>query len=97
MSTGVLYSGTALADGTVTTVYTAPFSKVGTVNITVTNPSSVSTAVNIRMKFYDIELNTVLPPYGTLERGGLVLGAGDTLGVESSVETVYVTVYGYEE
>jgi len=97
MATGVLFSGTVFAGAGAVLVYTPPTAKVGTINISVTSADAFSTAVNIETNFTNIEFNTLLPPYGTLERGGLVLRQGDTLRVLTTLENVSVTVYGYEE
>jgi len=102
MATGILgQSNPAIA--TNTTVYTVPVSKTATFNINVVNTGSSAAAVNVALcasatpaASEYIEFQTVLPPGGVLERGGMVAQAGKLLVVYCSTASCSVTAYGYE-
>lgn len=93
-----------LAATTNTTVYTAPAGVVTTLNVSVCNRNS--TAVKVRLaiaaaaapatKEY-IEYDVSIPANGVLERGGLVMAAGELLVAYSDTANVSVRAHGLEE
>ena len=105
MASGIL-GQSAPAAATNTSVYTVP--GAGT-SRAVFNVSMVNTGGNpiaVRLAIAStatpgiaeyIEYDTVLPGNGVLERGGLVAQTGEIVVAYTSVATLSVSVYGYEE
>jgi hypothetical protein len=102
MATGILGQANP-AIATNTTVYTVPTAKTATFNINVVNTGTSGATVNVALCAAStpaaseyIEFQTVLPPGGVLERGGMVAQAGKLLVVNCSTASCSVTAYGYE-
>lgn len=105
MSSGRL-GAADLAATTNTGVYTAPSGVVATVNVNVCNRNSAAVAVRvaaidgaigaISAEDY-IEYDTPIGVNGVLERTGVVLAAGQTIGAYSDTANVSVQVWGWEE
>lgn len=106
MASGIL-GQSAPAALTYTSVYTVP--SAGGVSRAVFNISLVNTGgspLTVRVAVAAsgtpaasefIEYDTVIPVSGVLERGGLVAQSGKIVVVYSTVATLAVSVYGYEE
>lgn len=101
MASGTLGQA-SLAATTNTTVYTAA-STPTTFNVSMTNTTGLSIAVNLAIASSAtpvageyIEFQTILPPYGVLDRGGLVCTAGKRVVAYATLAGVNVNVYGYE-
>lgn len=101
MASGTLGQA-SLAAATNTTVYTAT-STPTTFNVSMTNTTGYSIAVNLAIAAAStptageyIEYQTVLPPGGVLERGGLVCTSGKLIVAYATSAGVSVNVYGYE-
>lgn len=102
MATGILGQANPTA-GTNTTVYTVPAATTATFNVSVVNTGASSAAVTVALSTSTpptaaeyIEFQTVLPPGGVLERGGLVAEATKRVIVNCSTSNCSVSVYGYE-
>ena len=102
MATGILGQSNPAAS-TNTTVYTVPAGKTATFNVTIVNIGASSAAVNVALcaaatpaASEYIEYQTVLPPGGVLERGGMVAQAAKLVVVYCSTANCSVSVYGYE-
>lgn len=102
MPTGILGQANPAA-GVNTTVYTVPASTTATFNVSIVNTGAYTAAVNVALaasvpptasEF--IEFQTVLPPGGVLERGGLVAETAKRVVVNSTTANCSVSVYGYE-
>ncbi len=102
MPTGILGQANPTA-GTNATVYIVPAATFATFNISVVNTGSSSAAVNLAIaasvpptasEF--IEFQTVLPPGGVLERGGLVAEAAKRVVANCSTSNCSISVYGFE-
>lgn len=103
MATGILGQASPAAT-TNTTVYTVPATKVGTFNVSVTNTTGNLIACRVAVAATGtpaasefIEYDTLIPPNGVLERGGIVANAGENVVVYASLAGLSVSVYGYEE
>lgn len=103
MATGILGQSAPSAT-TNTTVYTVPVATVATFNISVCNRSASTISVRVALAGTGtpaaseyIEYDAPIPPYGVLERGGLVANAAENVVVYASAAGLSVTVYGYEE
>ena len=103
MPTGILGQAAPTA-ATLTTVYTVPVAKVATFNVSMVNTAGTPVAVRLAIASTAtpatseyLEYDTVLPPNGVLERGGLVANAAENVVVYSTIAGVSVSVYGYEE
>lgn len=101
---GKILGQAAPAAVTNTTVYTVPVSLSAVFNVSIVN--TVGTPAMVRLAIAAaatptssefLEYDTLLPPSGVLERGGLVANAGERVVVFSSIAGVSVSVYGYEE
>lgn len=102
MATGILGQSNPAA-GANTTVYTVPAATTATFNISVVNTGASSASINVALSASTpptaaeyIEYQTVLPPGGVLERGGLVAEAAKRVVVNCSTAQCSVSVYGYE-
>lgn len=102
MPTGILGQANPTA-GTNTIVYTVPAATFATFNISVVNTGASSAAVTLALAASTpptasefIEFQTVLPPGGVLERGGLVAEATKRVIANCSTSNCSVSVYGYE-
>lgn len=93
-----------LTANTDTTLYTCPIGKTATVNVTFTNRQT--SPVNVKLALANsaspattdyLEFNTELPPFGVLERTGIVVGAGQFLVVTSNVSGVSAVAFGFED
>src|SRR5574343_1459101 len=91
-----------LAATTDTSIYTVPVSTFATVNINVCNRNA--SAVTVRLMHLDgalatlanedyIEYETTIPAYGVLERTGIPMTTGHTIGARSSAANVSVQVF----
>lgn len=102
MPTGILGQANPTA-GVNATVYTVPGGTFATFNVSVVNTGSSSAAVNLALSASVpptasefIEFQTILPPGGVLERGGLVAEATKRVVVNCSTSNCSVSVYGFE-
>ena len=103
MATGTL-GESELTENTEVTVYTVPNGKTSTINIAVCNRNSIAitislgitTGVSLINKNY-VEYNVSIPPYGILERSGIVIGQTEKVIARSNSNDVNVRIYGYEE
>lgn len=103
MTIGVLGQSNPAAD-TNTTVYTVPASVSATCNISVVNTGPTASAVNVAIAATGtpaaseyIEYQTVIPPNGVLERGGMVAQTGKNIVVYATTSNISATVYGFEQ
>jgi len=94
----------ALAATTNTTLYTVPTGKTATVTCNFCNTSSVGVSVRLAVAQADtpvdgeyVEYDVQLPATGVLERGGIVMTAGQRIVVRASATGVNVNVWGFEE
>lgn len=71
-----------------------------TVNISATNQNGYPVAITVTISYFSagsIEYNTIIPGYGTYERGGVVIPSGSaTVAVSSTAGNVPFTAYGYD-
>ena len=102
MATGVL-GREALTATTNTTVYTVPAATFAIVTINVTNRNATARDIRIALATSGtpgnedyIEYDTEIIGNGTLERGGVVVGAGTQIIAYASSTDVSVVVYGIE-
>jgi hypothetical protein len=103
MASGIL-GNASLTASTDTTVYTVPSGKTASLTINFCNRSS-SDPVKIRLSLTPniaaannyIEYDSNVPAAGVLERGAIVLAAGDKIITRSTSSSVTVVVYGVEE
>jgi hypothetical protein len=104
MATGRL-GAVDLSSATETTVFAVTAGKTAAFSVNVCNRTTASDAlVSIALAAGAgataaewIEFNTPVPPGGVLERTGLVLDAGKYLRASSSISSVSVVAYGYED
>jgi hypothetical protein len=103
MASGILGQSNPSAN-TNTTVYTVPTSITTTFNVSVVNTGGVPASVTIALTASGapsvseyLEYQTILPPNGVLERGGLVAQAAKNVVVNCSTATCAVSVYGFEQ
>jgi hypothetical protein len=101
MASGTLGQA-SLAAATNTTVYTAATTPT-TFNVSMTNTTGYSIAVNLAIAASStplaaeyLEYQTVIPPNGVLERGGLVCTSGKLIVAYATSAGVSVNIYGYE-
>jgi hypothetical protein len=100
---GIL-GGVTLTASTDTTVYTVPAGKVASLTINFCNRSS-SDPVKVRLSLTPnapasnnyIEYDANVPAAGVLERGAIILEAGDKVIARATSSSVTVMVYGIEE
>ena len=105
MPSGILGKINLNTANTSNVVYVVPNSKTASFTINMVNRNSdLDTLAKIALAATDtpddseyIEFNASIPPYGVLERTGLVAGANANVVVTVSQANVTVTVYGYEE
>ena len=94
-----------VAATTNTLVYTVPAGVTATVNINVVNRNT--SAAVVRVAIVDgnvgalavedyIEYETSLAAHGILERSGVVMSAGESVVVYSTLANVSIRVYGFE-
>lgn len=104
MATGIL-SRTNISSTANTSVYTTPAGKVSSFTLSLTNRNATQDA-QVKVAISDtttpalgdfIEFNTSIPPFGTLERTGIVANAASILVVSSSTANLSAVVYGIEE
>jgi hypothetical protein len=102
MPTGILGQSNPAAN-TNTTVYTVPATKTTTFNVSIVNMGSVNSIIKLAVSTTGtptaseyIEFQTILPPAGVLERGGIVAQEFKNIVVNSSTANVSVSVYGFE-
>ena len=103
MATGIL-GQSAPAAVTNTAIYTVPAGKTAVCNISVVNLSGSPITIRLALAAASsptsseyIEYDTLVPPSGVLERGGLVLNAGKLVVAYASASGASISVYGYEE
>jgi len=103
MASGKLGSA-SLAATTNTTLYTCPASTVTAATVLVCNTNAASVTVRIGVGTGAspaagdyVEYDSTIPAYGVLERGALVLTAGEKIFVYASTTGVNVRANGYEE
>jgi len=101
MASGTLGQA-SLAAATNTSVYIAAAAPV-TFNVSMTNTTGYPIAVNLAVASAAtpvageyFEFQTVLPPNGVLERGGLVCSLGERVVAFATQAGVDVNVYGFE-
>jgi hypothetical protein len=89
-----------------TLLYQVPTSSTGSLMISVCNTNTASSRIRISIENSSavgiattncIEYETIIEPYNSFERGGIVLGNQQKLFCESSISGVNFIVYGYEE
>jgi hypothetical protein len=102
MANGILGQSNPAAN-TNTTVYVVPTATFATFNISVVNTGASSAAVNLALaasvpptSHEFIEFQTILPPGGVLERGGLVAEAAKRVVANCSTSSCSISVYGFE-
>ena len=102
MATGILGT-TALGSATDATVYTVPADYFAVVTVNICNRSTQSRDIRLALAAADaptsaeyIEYNTELLGNGSLERGGIVLQAGQKIVAYANSTDVNVVVYGIE-
>lgn len=71
-----------------------------TINISATNSNPFPVAVSVNVSTIagavPIEYNTIIPGYGTYERGGVVIPSGsNSVSVSSTASNVQFIAYGY--
>ena len=103
MANGILGQSSPAAS-TNTTVYTVPAGVSATFNVSISNTSGTSASVNVAVAATGtpsaseyIEYQTIIPPLGVLERGGIVAQTGKNVVVNASVAGCSVSVYGFEQ
>ena len=101
MASGTLGQA-SLAAATNTTVYTAGATPT-TFNVSMANTTGYPVAVNLAVAAVStpttgeyLEYQTVIPPNGVLERGGLVCTSGKLIVAFATLAGVSVNIYGYE-
>jgi hypothetical protein len=101
MASGTLGQA-ALAASTDTTVYTVAATP-SVFNVSMVNTTALSIAVNLAIAAAAtpttaeyLEFQTVIPPNGVLERGGIVATTGKRVVAFATSAGVTVNVYGYE-
>lgn len=94
----------SLSATTNTTIYTVPTGKTATVTVNLCNTGATATTVRLAVALADtpvagerIEYGVSLPANGVLERGGIVLGAGQKIVAYAGAVGVDVNVWGFEE
>ena len=101
---GIL-SQNLLTLNTDTLVYTVPAGKISSLTVSVCNQSPSADA-RISMALTPlpastansyIEFNAIVPSSGVLERSAIVLEAGNTIRVSSTISNTSVVVFGIEE
>lgn len=87
-----------------TDVYSVPTGKTATVNISVSNRASTSVAVRVAIAATVsptaseyIEHDVTIPPYGVLERTGVVMTALEKVVCYASASGISVRIHGFEE
>ena len=97
--------------GTLTDTYTVPVGKIADVNITVANRADTDTEIRIaHIKagvaaavavedyiLYDIPTNLLVSNLAPIRRNGILMTAGDTIAVYSSLSAVSAQINGIEE
>lgn len=97
-----IYASNALVAGVSTAVFT-PSATAASVTLSLCNRNSSSVTVRVALSTTAtptdadwIEYNTTIPPFGVLERTGLVIKFAHHLVVLSSAAGVSAVVFGYE-
>ena len=87
-----------------TVLYSTNVNEVATLTLSVCNRGASETFIYVAISGSDtpansdyIEFNTILPPFGVLERTGVVLSGGDKVVVRSETDDVSVVAYGFED
>ena len=87
-----------------TVLYTVPSGKTSACSVNFCNTSSGEARVRLSLSVGStpvageyVEYDALIPSGGVLERGGVVVGAGDKIIVRSNVAGVNVLAWGYEE
>lgn len=87
-----------------TVLYTSPTNGVATLTLNICNRGGNETFVYVAISDTDtpqgsdyIEFNVVIPPFGVIERTGIVLGEGNKLVVLSETNEVSAVAYGFED
>ena len=101
MASGTLGQA-ALVAATNTTVYTVAATP-SVFNVSMVNTTALSIAVNLAIAAAAtpttaeyLEFQTVIPPNGVLERGGIVATTGKRVVAFATSAGITVNVYGYE-
>jgi hypothetical protein len=103
MANGIL-GQSAPAATTNTTVYTVPAATTATFSVSICNRGS--SAANVRLAVSAtgtpgnsewLEYDAAIPPFGVLERTGIVAQATKNVVVYASSANTSVTVFGFEE
>jgi hypothetical protein len=104
MASGRLFA-VDLAATTYNSPYAVPASVVCTMNVNICNRNATTVKVRLAVAAATgtpgvtefIEYDTMLAPYGVLERTGLVLAATQRITAYSDTANVSVVGYGFEE
>jgi hypothetical protein len=103
MASGILGQSKPTAS-TNTTVYTVPASKLSSFSVNMTNFSATSANVTLAVSATATPTNSeyilhssIIPPFSTLEKTGLVAQAGKNVVINTTGNSIAVTVCGYEE
>ncbi|ALJ29736.1 MAG: hypothetical protein WBB32_12915 [Flavobacteriales bacterium] len=91
-----------------TTIYTVPAGKVATANINVANASDTPATVHLYVGpapaqgaewpvRYCIEPGVTLPARGVLKQTGIAIGAGESVAILTTGNSIGVRVDGYEQ
>jgi len=92
-----------LAKNTDTSLYTVPADALATVNLNLCNRTANTRKVRIIIRSGTLtnadflEYDSVMPPFGLLERTGLALSAGETLTVRADGTGISARAHGFEE
>lgn len=87
-------------------VYQTPSDKLATVTVSFCNRSELNTFVYLAVSDSNddepnnadyLEFKSVVPPYGVLERTGIVVGPDKKIIVKSEKDDTSVSVYGFED
>ena len=87
-----------------TVLYTCPNELLATASINICNRGASETFIFISISDTDshddsgfIEFNTILPPFGVLERTGVVVSQNKRIIVTAETDDVSAVAYGFED
>lgn len=103
MSSGTLGKSNLLANIN-SILYSAPVNSLATITLNICNRNTTQALVKVAISTNNapddmdyIEFNAAIPPFGVLERTGIVVSSPNKLIISSNIADVSAVAYGFED